>query len=131
MADGIERDLRINDLLARRTDLSTFIVYLARQTDDGNPPRKNLLSILRQGVIEARTAFGPAASKLQGKSSKDHESQNCVSFSETPLEHLYCLVQRIPERRFRLWPYGVAFTMMTARNDLLPSPSSTNLKYRR
>jgi hypothetical protein len=105
--------LEIEDLLARRGDLSTFIVHLTRETEDGKSPRANLRSILRAGKIEARTAFGAAVNKLQ--SSKDRESQNCVSFSETPLEHLYCLVQKIPKRRFRLSSYGLAFTKMKAR----------------
>jgi len=105
--------LEIQVLLARRSDLSTFIVHLTRQTEDGKSPRANLRSILRAGKIEARTSFGPAANKLQ--SSKDRESQNCVSFSETPLEHLYCLIQKIPKRRFRLSSYGLAFTKMKAR----------------
>jgi len=107
--------LEIQDLLARRSDLSAFIVHLTRQTGDGHSPRENLRNILKEQKIEARSAFGPAADKLQGKSIEDHKSQNCVSFSETPLEHLYCLVQKIPKRQFRLSPYGVAFTKMKAR----------------
>jgi Putative abortive phage resistance protein AbiGi, antitoxin len=105
--------LQIQYLLARRSDLSTFVVHLTRQMEDGQSPGANLRSILSGQKIEARTAFGPANSKLQ--SSKDRQSQNCVSFSETPLEHLYCLVQKIPKRRFRLSSYGLAFTKMKAR----------------
>ena len=63
--------------------------------------------------IEARNAFGPAKSKLDR--SADLQSQYCVSFSETPLEHLYCLVQKIPRRQIRLSSYGLAFTKMKAR----------------
>jgi len=101
-------------LLARRSDLSTFIVHLTRRTEDGQSPRGNLRSIIKQQKIEARTAFGPVA-KLLDQSSKGHKSQQCVSFSETPLEHLYCLAQRIPKRKFRLSPYGLAFAKMKAR----------------
>jgi hypothetical protein len=115
MADGVRVNLEIQDLLARRSDLSTFIVHLTRRTEDGRSPEENLRSILKKGKIEARSAFGPAASKLQGKSIEDRKSQNCVSFSETPLEHLYCLIQRIPKRKFKLSPYGLAFTKMKAR----------------
>ena len=107
-------DLRINDVLARRGDLSTFVVHLTRRTEDGHSPRENLRSILQAGIIEARTAFGPAATNLRAKS-EDWQSQRCVSFSETPLEHLYCLVQKIPKRRFSLSRYGLVFTKMTAR----------------
>lgn len=107
--------MRIESLLDRRSDLSTFIVHLTRRTEDGSSPGKNLRSILKGRKIEARTAFGPAAKRLQQKGGKDYESQKCVSFSETPLEHLYCLAQEIPQRKFRLSPYGLVFTKMTAR----------------
>ncbi len=115
MAHRVSESLRIEDLLARRNDLSAFVVHLTRLTGDGNSARQNLRSILEGQVIEARTAFGPAKDILQGRRGKDLQSQHCVSFSETPIEHLYCLVQRIPKRSFKLSPYGLAFTKMTAR----------------
>lgn len=104
----------IADLLSRRTDLSSFVVHLTRKTDPEHTARVNLKSILEQRVIEARSAFGPAVSQVpaRGEGSK---SQYCVSFSETPLEHLYCLTQAIPKRKVQLSSYGLAFTKMTAR----------------
>lgn len=107
-------NLEIKDLLARRNDLSTFVIHLTRQTDDGNSPRENLRSILRNQIVEARTPFGPAANKLR-EAGRSAGSQKGVSFSETPLEHLYYLAQKIPKRRFRLSRYGLAFTKMKAR----------------
>lgn len=102
----------IRDVLARRSDLSTFLVHFTRNTDDGRTARQNLKSILGSKTIEARNPFGPAAHLLAGE---DRQSQNCVSFSETPLEYFYCLTQKIPSRRFRLSCYGLAFTKMAAR----------------
>jgi hypothetical protein len=102
----------IREVLSRRSDLSTFLVHFTRRTDDGRSPRQNLKSILKDQTIQARTPFGPAASLLEGR---DRDSQNCVSFSETPLEHLNCLTEKIPRRRFRLSRYGLAFAKMTAR----------------
>jgi len=102
----------IRDVLARRSDLSTFLVHFTRDIDDGKSPRQNLKSILRSQTIEARTPFGPAVSLL---TEKDIESQKCVSFSETPLEYLYCLTQKIPKRRFKLSCYGLAFAKMAGR----------------
>lgn len=112
MADWVRNTLKIQDLLARRSDLSTFIVHLTRRTEDGHSD-ENLRSILTGRKIEARRAFGPAADKLH--TSADRQSQFCVSFSETPLEHLYCLVQKIPGRQIRLSSYGLAFRKMKAR----------------
>lgn len=105
--------MKITELLSRRGDLSGFVVHLTRRGDDGIPPAKNLKSILKQQVIEARNPFGPAAQQLGSR--LDLDSQKCVSFSETPLEHIHCLTERIAKRRFSLSRYGLAFTKMTAR----------------
>lgn len=103
----------IADLLARRNDLSTFIVHLTRDTQDGRSAKANLKRILRKHVIEARSPFGPAAGSVSKR--RDRDSQKCVSFSETPLEHINCLTCEIPKRRIRLSSFGLAFTKMTAR----------------
>jgi hypothetical protein len=106
-------EITITDALARRSDLSSFIVHFTRNTDDGMKARNNLRSIIEDQVIEARTPFGPAANAMTSK--LDRQSQNCVSFSETPLEHVYCLTTRIAKRQVHLSKYGLAFTRMTAR----------------
>lgn len=103
----------IGDLLARRNDLSTFIVHLTRGTEDGRSAKANLKHILRKQVIEARSPFGPAAKLVSKK--HDRGSQKCVSFSETPLEHVNCLTCEIPKRSIRLSSFGLAFTKMGAR----------------
>jgi len=105
----------ISQLLRKRADLSSFVVHFTRKGEDGIAPGKNLRSILRDNTIEARSAFGPAISRLEGKRSRDLKSQKCVSFSETPLEHLDCLTSDISGRRFSFSPYGLAFTKTTAR----------------
>jgi hypothetical protein len=103
----------ISNLLTRRSDLSTFIVHLTRNTEDGRSAKANLRRILRKRVIEARNPFGPAGGSATKK--KDTDSQRCVSFSETPLQHIDCLTCEIPKRRIRLSPFGLVFTKMTAR----------------
>jgi len=105
----------ITELLSRRSDLSGFVVHLTRRGGDGIAPVRNLKNILETKTIEARSPFGPAAQKLGSWRQRDLNSQECVSFSETPLEHLHCLTQKIAKRRFSLSSYGVAFTKMTAR----------------
>jgi hypothetical protein len=114
-SDGYGGELDINDLLRKRSDLSSFVVHFTRRGKDGISPEKNLKSIIRQQTIEARTPFGPAIRSLETKSARDLSSQKCVSFSETPLEHLDCLTEIVPKRSFCLSPYGIAFTKMTAR----------------
>lgn len=90
------------------------MVHLTRD-HDGHSASENLRSILQAGSITARSAMGWArdiASELGGAA---EESQRVVSFSETPLEHIYSLFADIPNRRIGLQPYGVSFTKMVAR----------------
>lgn len=109
----VEMNIQIVDLLSKRSDLSTFIIHFTRKTDDEKTPRQNLRSILKAHIVEARNPFGSAWRSLPKGSERD--SQNCVSFSETPLEHVYCLTAKIPKRQVQLSKYGLAFTKMTAR----------------
>ncbi len=106
-------EIEITDVLGRRSDLSTFVVHFTRRTGDGQTARKNLQCILKGGMIEARSPFGPAWKSLRGGAERD--SQKCVSFSETPLEHVYCLSGKIAKRQVHLSRYGLSFTRMTAR----------------
>jgi hypothetical protein len=105
----------IGQLLRKRRDLSTFVVHFTRKRDDGIGAGKNLKGILRSETIEARSAYGPAASVLNETKSRELGSQKCVSFSETPLDHLDCLTSEITGRRVSLSPFGIAITKTTAR----------------
>jgi len=105
----------ILDLLRKRSDLSGFVVHFTRRGSDAISPEKNLKSILKTQTIEARTPFGAATRLLESKKKRDLGSQKCVSFSETPLEHLDCFTQPVPNRSICLSPYGLAFAKMTAR----------------
>lgn len=88
--------LTIRELLARRTDLSTFVVHLTRKFKNVAAPG-NLKSILKSGRIEARSSFGSAVDllKKRGCPAEDYESQKCVCFTETPLEHFTCCSRRL------------------------------------
>ncbi|MGL5861365.1 MAG: abortive infection system antitoxin AbiGi family protein [Phycicoccus sp.] len=103
----------IEHLLHRRGDLSTFLTHLTRGAGERSA-FDNLLDIIRKGKVEARTAFGPA---------KDHEqhlagsaaTQKAVCFTETPLEHLWMMVEQIDGRAIQFEPYGLAITKTTGR----------------
>lgn len=101
----------IEDLLHRRGDLSTFLVHLTR--DGAQSARQNLLAILREQKMEARSAFGPAAEVLRG--TKHEDSQKAVCFTETPLEHTWMMCQPITGRTIKLAGYGLAFAKDWAR----------------
>jgi hypothetical protein len=103
----------ISEVIARRTDLGTFLVHLTR----GETPeaaRANLESILVGDNIEARAPLGHAYRKLQAARIPT-DSQRCVCFSETPLEHVHLLTEEIAGRIQQFTQYGVALPKKLAR----------------
>jgi hypothetical protein len=105
--------MRIDEVLQRRGDLSTFVVHLTKDDDRGTA-KDRLLSILKARTLKAGRAMGWAKDKLVGDAA-GLESQRVVCFSETPLEHIYSMFANIEGRQVRLAPYGVACTKMVAR----------------
>ena len=103
----------IKDVLARRSDLSTFVVHLTRDAN-GQSAKDCLESIVRSWKIEAKNAYGSAAKKLTDKN-LNIESQKCICFTETPLEYLYLLIGEIAGRKCDFGPFGVAVTKRLAR----------------
>jgi hypothetical protein len=121
----------IEELLHRRSDLSTFLVHLTRDFG-GQSARDNLLSIAKTMTIKAMTAYGPARDEephLSGSTA----SQKVVCFTETPLEHTWMMIQDIDTRRVPLSKYGLVFTRTTLRKshcnpvwytDITPQPGA-------
>jgi hypothetical protein len=108
----------IQQLLARRSDLGTFLVHLTREYPDGTPAKDNLKSILNDRVIEARNPYGSAISRLselKSLTSENLDSQKVVCFTETPLENVRLLTEQIGGRKFKFGPYGIAITKRAAR----------------
>jgi Putative abortive phage resistance protein AbiGi, antitoxin len=104
---------RIQELVARRTDLGTFLVHLTRETTQ--PADEQLKSILRSCIIEARSPFGQARQPLE-KAGLSTDSQRCVCFTETPLELIHLLLGEIEQRSYQFEPYGVAITKKLGRH---------------
>jgi hypothetical protein len=110
--------MNIKELLARRSDLGTFLVHLTREYPDGTPAKENLKSILNDKVIEARNPYGAAISRLKewkAETPANLATQKVVCFTETPLEHVRLLTEKIQGRRFKFEPYGIAITKRAAR----------------
>ncbi len=106
---------RIEDLLQRRTDLSTFLVHLTKDYD-GHTAIDNLKRILDRISIEARSVFGMGRDFATGDQ-HFQESQKVVCFTETPLEHVWMMCSAIEGREHGLSPYGVAVTKAWARRN--------------
>jgi hypothetical protein len=105
----------IEELLHRRTDLSTFVVHFTKDTN--NPPAsaaENLVSILSNLRIEARTAYGMARA-LAERFLEVAATQKTVCFTETPLEHAWMMCSQIDNRQVQFNGYGIAFTKTFAR----------------
>lgn len=104
----------IEALLHRRSDLSTFLVHLTRDTK--RPARNNLLGILSDHTIRARTALGMAQA-YDSELKETPASQRVVCFTETPLEHTWMMVRDIEHRQQAFKPYGVVFNKSTCRRS--------------
>jgi hypothetical protein len=125
MTNDGEYRWEIQDLLHRRTDLSTFVIHWTRQKEDGKAARENLESILRQRTIFARTPRGAAVETIKTLRNENRldenavadalDSQKVVCFTEAPLEQAWSFVCSIAGRDYQLEPYGLAFTKMKAR----------------
>lgn len=105
--------MRIEELLARRTDLSTFLVHLTRD-GNGHTAKENLISIVTSGTIQAKSVFGPAVPRLL-RASQSTDSQKCVCFTETPLEHVHILTSEIDDRDYCFRSYGIAISKKQGR----------------
>src|ERR1022692_1163429 len=103
----------IEDLLHRRTDLSTFVVHFTRAFG-GDSSKDNLLNILSQSTIEARTVFGMGKS-MAPDDRVFKESQKVVCFTETPIEHAWMMCADIKGRTNGFGSHGLAFTKVWAR----------------
>lgn len=103
---------RIEDLLHRRNDLSTFLVHLTRDAD-GETARDNLLNILVTRELEARTPMGLGSAYFENE--EFAATQRMVCFTETPLEHVWMMCEEIEFRTVTMAPYGVVFTKTWAR----------------
>jgi len=129
----------IQDVLSRRSDLSTFVVHLTRdevvEASDGErvllPAEQKLRFIIEERALKAVTPMG-MATEQDDPADVTKQTQRVVCFSETPLEHIYSLVAEItnPRRQIQLAPYGLALTKIIARRlganpiwyvDMLPT----------
>jgi hypothetical protein len=105
----------INDIVNRRSDLSTFLVHLSR-ADGEESAADRLESILTRKVIEARSMYGHLKRRLEHEG-RQLDSQKVVCFTETPLEFTNLMVEPIDHRNFRFAPYGIAITKKMGRQS--------------
>lgn len=104
---------RIQEILHRRTDLSTFLVHLTR-SHDGMTAKERLQAIVDDHELLARSPMGWARQQDDPKD-QTAQSQRVVCFSEAPLEQVWTFARPIDGRKIQLEPYGVALPKYMAR----------------
>jgi hypothetical protein len=105
----------IRGVLYRRSDLSTFVVHLTRD-EEHKSAKDKLKSITRDWTIRAKSPFGAAVKTLNAKQMSTN-SQECVCFTETPLEYIHLMTAEIIERDYTFKNYGIAMTKKMARKN--------------
>lgn len=105
---------RIEDVLSKRTDLSTFLVHLTRDDENGTAKEK-LKSIILDGKIKRGEPMGPAVSEVDSQA--DLETQKTVCLTETPLHNVKFLIGDIEARNVEFEPYGIAITKSKGREE--------------
>ncbi len=102
-----------HEVIARGSDLSTFLVHLTRHTGDISA-HDRLLAILDEWLLRPGCMFGSARLKLEA-AGLELASQKCVCFTETPLEYAHLLTQQMDNRDVHMQPYGIAFPKKLGR----------------
>jgi hypothetical protein len=93
-----------------RDDISRFLVHLTRNSA-GESAEDHLISILKDGVIEARNGWCLFYHKIRQKKFGDllESKFRSVCLTETPFAQLRHVAVHIPGRRIRLQPFGLVF----------------------
>lgn len=107
--------MKIEELLSKRSDLSTFLVHLTR-SQDGQSAKDRLKAIIGDRRVELGTPMGQAVSTLKAQKVST-DSQKCVCFTETPLENVKFMLGAIEGRQCQFEPYGVAITKRHGRKN--------------
>ena len=97
----------IEDLVHRRSDLSTFLVHFTRESEEKSA-YDNLIQIISDQILVAKTKQGLAKTNSV-------PGQEVVCFTETPLEQSWMFTRDISSRAVNLEPFGVVFTKVWAR----------------
>jgi len=92
------------EVIRSRDDLSTFLVHLTKDTEDGTKAKENLKSILQNQRIEKRNPKG-----LLYTFSEFIDCSKSVCFTETPINYIKHLTN-IEGRDVVLEPYGIVFS---------------------
>lgn len=98
----------IDEVLYFRSDISPFLVHLTK--DKSTTQSKEILkSIIEQKqLIAGQSSISYAHYGLDNLTEEKKHFFQAISFTETPLNEIYCLME-IDKRQINLQPYGLVF----------------------
>jgi hypothetical protein len=100
----------IQDVLVFREDISPFLTHLTR-VYSGRSASENLTNILNEKKLRYGEPISPARFAYPFESITPKlltEYFTAISFTETPLNEIHCLIEVAP-RQINLEPYGLVF----------------------
>lgn len=111
----------IEDILHFRSDISPFLAHLTRDREEITA-KEALHSILEQQSLVVGSEAISAAQYVLSRSERSNVSSDkirelfgAVSFTETPISQIHCLLE-IENRQVHLSPYGLVFLKSRLRN---------------
>jgi hypothetical protein len=93
------------EMTKKREELSTFLVHLTRNTDNGRTAKENLIDIICGRIIEPRNAKG----LFYNTQEVSHQVKS-VCFNETTLGDIRHMIGKFSGRDIQLSAYGVVFS---------------------
>lgn len=110
MVKPINMKRNIDEILSARKDLSPFLIHLTRNKNS-NSAKDNLIEILDEKILNVGSSTVSSFKFVNSFPNIDEtviERLKTVSFSETPIEEIHCLLD-IQGRATNLSQYGLIF----------------------
>jgi hypothetical protein len=111
----MDKELSTDDFLAKKKDFSPFLVHLTKDVVDelGNP-FLSAKEVLEDYILDERTLkpanhfcyFSPA---LKDAQNSIQDRFRVVCFTETPIDQINVLLNKVSGRNFKPEPYGLVF----------------------
>ena len=119
----MDKELSIDEFLAKKTDFSPFLVHLTKDGIDelGNPcvsAREVLECILDERTLKAVNHFCYFSEALKNSQIVSLQDKfRVVCFTETPIGQIDVLLNKVSGRNFRPEPYGLIFKKRYIRKE--------------
>lgn len=104
----MEKELSIDEFLEKKRDFSPFLVHLTK--DDEEFCAKDVLdTILNENTLRSYNYFFLYGPNLKSQNASLIDKFKVVCFTETPIDQIDILLNRVSRRNFKPDPYGLVF----------------------